>query len=102
VRNHYTLRLAMAMWTFVTRGQSTRTYPGLPDPEKVPTPEAAASMKAANDEIITHLNGKSITSIRGVKRKRENNTYDATTRAKIGRYATEHSCAYQDLSVLIQ
>jgi hypothetical protein len=64
VRNHYTLRLAMSMWKFVTRGQSTRTYPGLPDPEKAPTLAAAASMKAANDEIITHLNGKSITSSR--------------------------------------
>jgi hypothetical protein len=28
-----------------------------------------------------------------VKRKRENNTYDATTRAEIGRYATEHGHA---------
>jgi hypothetical protein len=91
IRSHFN----MAMWKFVTRGQPISNSNGqvvLPDPEKAPTPAAAQLMKAANDSIIKEIDDQagSITSKRGVKRKRENNSYDASTRAKIGRYATEH------------
>jgi len=75
----------MSLMKWLNKVNSAAVAPGMPNPAEEKDAVAQATVSAANDAIGALLSV-------GLK-KRDYSSYDDTTRAQIGKYATQHGTA---------